>query len=127
MLIAPTIRGMAINVTTKSKRVRLTVIENSPHDVQRALCRQAVKTSWGSYGESVKCIAIYRFLTNAAQSSRFPHNRTITVHKFPRISFYNEEKLLNLCEEDAMPRILVVDDNKETVRAVKVYLERDGF
>ncbi|MBI1258623.1 MAG: response regulator [Chloroflexi bacterium] len=26
-----------------------------------------------------------------------------------------------------MPRILVVDDNKETVRAVKVYLERDGF
>src|SRR5664279_3438054 len=26
-----------------------------------------------------------------------------------------------------MPRILVVDDNKETVRAVKAYLERDGF
>ena len=26
-----------------------------------------------------------------------------------------------------MPKILVVDDNKETVRAVKVYLERDGF
>ena len=26
-----------------------------------------------------------------------------------------------------MPRILVVDDNKETVRAVRVYLERDGF
>ncbi len=26
-----------------------------------------------------------------------------------------------------MPRILVVDDNKETVRAVRAYLERDGF
>ncbi|HVU12048.1 MAG TPA: response regulator transcription factor [Phototrophicaceae bacterium] len=26
-----------------------------------------------------------------------------------------------------MPKILVVDDNKETVRAVRTYLERDGF
>jgi two-component system alkaline phosphatase synthesis response regulator PhoP len=26
-----------------------------------------------------------------------------------------------------MPRILVVDDNQETVRAVRVYLEQDGF
>ena len=26
-----------------------------------------------------------------------------------------------------MPRVLVVDDNKETVRAVRVYLEREGF
>jgi len=72
-------------------------------------------------------MTIYRFLTNTFQSSRFPHNRTVCVHKFPRISFYNEVKTLDSREECVMPRILVVDDNKETVRAVKVYLERDGF
>src|SRR5690348_7545522 len=72
-------------------------------------------------------MTIYRFLTKAFQSSRFPHNPAIGVHRFPRIRFYNELKTLDSREEYAMPRILVVDDNKETVRAVKVYLERDGF